>query len=118
MMKRLILWVPLGGFLIFLGIVAAGLYTPPQEAVPLTRIGQPLPDFVPQPAIAGRPGLTSGELRMGRVHLVNIFASWCLPCRTEAAQLAELTRRGIPVDGIAVRAREQDLAAFLASYGD
>jgi cytochrome c biogenesis protein CcmG, thiol:disulfide interchange protein DsbE len=118
MMKRLILWVPLGGFLIFLAIVAAGLYTPRQEAVPSNMIGQPLPDFALQPAIPGKPGLSSAELRMGRAHLINIFASWCLPCRTEAAQLAELARRGIPVDGIAVRDREQDLAAFLAAYGD
>ena len=68
MMKRLILWVPLGGFLIFLAVVAAGLYTPRQEAVPSNMIGQPLSDFALQPAIRGRPGLTSAELRMaGRI---------------------------------------------------
>jgi cytochrome c biogenesis protein CcmG/thiol:disulfide interchange protein DsbE len=117
-MKRLILWVPLGGFLVFLGVVAAGLYTPRQEAVPSNMIGQPLPDFALQPAIAGRPGLASADLRMGRPHLVNVFASWCIPCRTEAAQLAELTRRGLIVDGIAVRDRPEDLSTFLAAYGD
>ena len=118
MIKKLVLWVPLGGFLIFLAVVAAGLYAPRHEAVPSNMIGQPLPDFALQPAITGKPGLSSAELRMGRAHLVNVFASWCIPCRTEAAQLAELTRRGIPVDGIAVRDREQDLAAFLSTYGD
>src|SRR5436305_14393652 len=117
-MKRLVLWVPLGAFVAFLAVVAAGLYTPRQEAVPSNMIGQPLPEFALQPAIPGRPGLTSTELRMGRPHLVNIFASWCIPCRTEAAQLAELTRRGIPVDGIAARDRPEDLSAFLATYGD
>ena len=117
-MKRLILWVPLGGFLVFLAVVAAGLYMPRQEAVPSHMIGQPLPDFALEPAISGRPGLSSAELRAGRPHLVNIFASWCIPCRTEAAQLAELSRRGIPIDGIAVRDRPQDLARFLATYGD
>jgi cytochrome c biogenesis protein CcmG, thiol:disulfide interchange protein DsbE len=117
-MKRLILWVPLGGFLVFLAIVAAGLYIPRQEAVPSNMIGQPLPDFALPAAMPGRPGLTSAELRTGRPHLVNIFASWCIPCRAEAAQLAELSRRGIPIEGIAVRDRQQDLAAFLATYGD
>jgi cytochrome c biogenesis protein CcmG/thiol:disulfide interchange protein DsbE len=117
-MRRLVLWVPLGAFVVFLAVVAAGLYTPRREAVPSAMIGQPLPDFTLAPAIAGRPGLSSTELRMGRPHLVNIFASWCIPCRTEAAQLAELSRRGIPVDGIAVRDRPEDLSAFLATYGD
>ena len=117
-MKRLVLWVPLGAFILFLAVVAAGLYAPRQEAVPSNMIGQPLPDFALAPAIPGRPGLTSTELRMGRPHLVNIFASWCIPCRTEAVQLAELTRRGIPVDGIAVRDRPEDLQAFLSTYGD
>ena len=48
-MKRLVLWLPLGAFLIFLAVVAAGLYTPRQEAVPSAMIGQPLPDFTLQP---------------------------------------------------------------------
>ena len=57
-------------------------------------------------------------MRRGRPHLVNIFASWCLPCRVEAPQLAALRRRGVPVVGIAVRDRPEDLAAFLAAYGN
>src|SRR6185436_3680919 len=43
---------------------------------------------------------------------------WCIPCRAEAAQLAELARRGVPIDAIAVRDRPEDLAQFLAAYGD
>ena len=117
-MKRLVLWVPLGAFLIFLGVVAAGLYAPRQESVPSNMIGQPVPDFALQPAVPGRPGLSSVELRMGRPHLVNVFASWCIPCRTEAGQLAELARRGVPVEGIDVRDRPEDIAAFLATYGN
>jgi cytochrome c biogenesis protein CcmG/thiol:disulfide interchange protein DsbE len=81
-------------------------------------IGQRVPDFALAPGMAGRPGLASADLRRGQPHLVNVFASWCLPCRIEAPQLAALSRRGIPVDGIAVRDRPQDLAAFLAAYGD
>jgi cytochrome c biogenesis protein CcmG/thiol:disulfide interchange protein DsbE len=118
MRRRLILWVPLGAFLLFLAVVAAGLYAPRQESVPSNMIGQPVPDFALQAATPGRPGLSSAELRAGQAHLVNVFASWCIPCRTESAQLAELARRGIPVDGIDVRDRPEDIAAFLVTYGN
>jgi cytochrome c biogenesis protein CcmG/thiol:disulfide interchange protein DsbE len=118
MKRRLILWVPLGLFALFLAVVAAGLYAPTERNIPSALIGQPVPDFDLAPAAAGRPGLSSTALRQGRPHLVNVFASWCLPCRVEAPQLAELARRGVPVDGIAVRDRPEDLATFLATYGD
>ena len=117
-MKRLLLWLPLGLFAIFLAVVAAGLYAPSQPNIPSALIGQPVPEFTLAPGIAGRPGLASADLRQGRPHLVNIFASWCLPCRVEAPQLALLSRRGIPIVGIAVRDRPEDLAQFLAAYGN
>ncbi|HEV2864996.1 MAG TPA: DsbE family thiol:disulfide interchange protein [Allosphingosinicella sp.] len=117
-MRRLILWAPLIVFAVFLAVVAAGLYAPTDRVIQSHLIGQPVPDFELPPAIEGRPGLASADMRGGRPRLVNIFASWCIPCRAEAPQLAELARRGVPVDGIAVRDRPQDLAGFLASYGD
>jgi cytochrome c biogenesis protein CcmG/thiol:disulfide interchange protein DsbE len=115
---RLVLWVPLTAFVIFLAVVATGLFAPADRAVRSGLIGQPVPDFALAPGVPGRPGLSSAALRDGRPHLVNVFASWCLPCRVEAPQLDALARRGIPIDGIAVRDRPQDLTRFLATYGD
>ena len=115
---RLILWVPLIGFLIFLAVFARGLQQPQEKVVPSALIGQPMPDFTLAAALPGRPGLTGADLRQGQPRLINIFASWCVPCRAEAPQLEDLRRRGIPVDGIAVRDRPQDLVQFLATYGD
>jgi cytochrome c biogenesis protein CcmG/thiol:disulfide interchange protein DsbE len=106
------------GFLIFLAIFARGLQQPQEKVIPSALIGQPMPDFTLAPALPGRPGLTSAELRQGQPRLLNIFASWCIPCRAEAPQLDELRRRGIPVDGIAVRDRPEDLVQFLGAYGD
>ena len=50
--------------------------------------------------------------------MVNVFASWCVPCITEAPLLLELKRQGVKIDAIAVRDRPQDVAAFLARHGD
>ena len=77
-----------------------------------------MPEFALAPAVQGRPGLSTAGYRQGQARLVNVFASWCIPCRAEAVQLEELARRGIPIDGVAVRDRPQDLAGFLATYGD
>jgi cytochrome c biogenesis protein CcmG/thiol:disulfide interchange protein DsbE len=115
---RLALWIPLLAFLAFLAVVSFGLYAPSDRQIRSGLIGQSIPDFDLAPAMPGRPGLSSANLRSGRPHLVNVFASWCLPCRIEAPQLEALARRGIPIDGIAVRDRQQDLAQFLTAYGD
>jgi cytochrome c biogenesis protein CcmG, thiol:disulfide interchange protein DsbE len=117
-MKRLILWVPLGLFVIFLAVVAAGLYAPAEREIRSALIGQPVPEFSLAPGAADRPGLSTADLRRGRPHLVNVFASWCLPCRVEAPQLAALSARGVPIVGIAVRDRPDDLARFLGQYGN
>ncbi len=118
MKKRLILFVPLAVFILFAAIVAIGLYAPADRVIPSRLIGQQVPAFQLSPALAGRPGLSSQALASGEARVVNIFASWCIPCRAEAPQLDELARRGVPIDGIAVRDRPEDLAAFLATYGD
>ena len=117
-MKRLVLWVPLIVFALFLAVVAIGLYAPSDRQIPSQLVGQPMPEFALAPAVQGRPGLSTAGYRQGQPRLVNVFASWCIPCRAEAAQLEELARRGIPIDGVAVRDRPQDLAGFLATYGD
>ena len=119
MKRRLIFWLPFGIAIIVLILFLRPLLEQRGEHVVRSgMIGRPVPEFQLAPAIAGRPGLASATMRRGHPHLVHIFASWGLPCRVEAPQLEALARRGIPIDGIAVRDRPQDLARFLASYGD
>ena len=80
--------------------------------------GPPVPVFDLAPATPGLPGLASTDLAGGGPHLVNFFASWCVPCATEAGVLARLKARGVAIDGIAIRDRPEDLARFLARYGN
>ncbi len=112
------LWLPLILFLGFLGFASLGLLHPADSNHPSRLIGQPLPEFSLPPGEAGKPGLAAADLRTGRPHLVNIFASWCVPCAAEAPQLGQLAQAGVPIVGIAIRDRPEDTSDFLARYGD
>ena len=118
-MKRgLLLWAPLGGFILLAVLLIFGLVRPETSAVPSKLIDKPLPAFTLPPAFPGRPGLASADLATGEPHLVNIFASWCVPCGIEAPQLRTLAGAGVPIVGIAIRDRPDDLARFLRRFGN
>jgi cytochrome c biogenesis protein CcmG/thiol:disulfide interchange protein DsbE len=117
-MRRSILWLPLAMFLAFLAVVAFGLRHPTDSTIRSQLVGQPVPSFALPPGVPGKPGVDSASLANGTPHVVNIFASWCVPCIAEAPQLMELARRGVPIDAVAVRDRPEDIAAFLAKWGD
>jgi cytochrome c biogenesis protein CcmG/thiol:disulfide interchange protein DsbE len=117
-MRRLVLWLPLGLFLVFVAMVIVGLRHGEDNNIPSQMIGKKMPDFALQPIVANHPGLSIADLRDGRPKLVNVFASWCLPCQVEGPQLMALKRRGIPVEGIAIRDRSEDVASFLGQWGD
>lgn len=117
-MNRALRFLPLLILLLFVGVVAWRLSRPADERVASKMIGQPVPAFVLAPASPGKPGLASGDLASGKARLVNVFASWCVPCIAEAPLLGELKKQGVPIDAIAVRDRPEDVAAFLARHGD
>ena len=117
-MKRLVLWVPLAIFVVFLVTVASGLYSPSDRKIPSRLVGKPIPDFALPAAVPHKPGLTRADFTGGEPRIVNFFASWCVPCIAEAPQLLELARRGIPIDAIAIRDRPEDVANFLSRWGD
>jgi cytochrome c biogenesis protein CcmG/thiol:disulfide interchange protein DsbE len=116
--RRFVLWLPLGLFVLFIAMVALGLRHGEDNTIPSQMIGKPMPDFALAAAVPNHPGLRLADLRSGGPRLVNVFASWCLPCKAEAEQLAALKRRGIPIDGIAIRDRSEDVAQFLGQWGD
>ncbi|MBV8687918.1 MAG: DsbE family thiol:disulfide interchange protein [Alphaproteobacteria bacterium] len=117
-MRRALIWLPLAVFAAFLLVFLLGLGKRDDPAIRSQMIGKPVPAFALAPAVPGHPGLAAADLARGGPRLVNVFASWCLPCRAEAPQLMALKRRGIPIDAVAIRDRGEDVAAFLRDYGD
>lgn len=115
---RWAIWLPLGLFLAFVALVMLGLFRPADRQVASTLIDKPLPAFNLPPALPEYPGLASATFGKGKPRLLNIFASWCVPCRVEAPQLAELARQGVPIEAISVRDRPEDLRGFLAANGN
>jgi len=115
---RWTLWLPLALFLGFVILVVFGLVRPKNNDIASQMIGKPLPTFTLRAASDARPGLSSTDLAQGKPRLLNIFASWCIPCRVEAPVLEELRKQGAPIDAIAIRDHKADLAAFLKQYGN
>jgi cytochrome c biogenesis protein CcmG/thiol:disulfide interchange protein DsbE len=117
-MKRLAFFIPLAVFLFLAGLFAFQLTQPKDEFVRSTMIGQPLPEFDLPPATGTGEGVTRADFIGGEPRLLNIWASWCVPCIAEAPQLDALERRGVDIIGIAIRDMPQDVRAFLDRYGD
>ena len=111
-------FLPLGIFFLFVGVAAWQLTQPKDEFVHSAMVGQPIPDFAMRAASPDRPGLALADLKDGKPKLLNIWASWCVPCAAEAPQLAALKAQGATIVGVAIRDRPEDVAAFLARYGN
>lgn len=117
-MKRGLIWTPLALFGMLFAVVAAGLMRPSETAVHSTLVDKPLPGFRLDPMVPGKPGLASTDFAQGRPRLLNVFASWCIPCIAEAPQLMQLKARGVPIDAIAIHDKGPAIAAFLRRNGD
>lgn len=105
---------------LFLGVLVA--HRDPSE-VPSALIGERLGDFS-LPPIPGRAkpvpadGLALADLTQGQVTIVNVFASWCAPCRFEHPFLKSLAAAGFTLNGINYKDPEDKAVAFLEEGGD
>jgi cytochrome c biogenesis protein CcmG, thiol:disulfide interchange protein DsbE len=116
-MTRLWLWVPLAAFAVLLAVAASGLIRPTKSENPSRMIGRPLPAFALPAAASMRPALGKVDFT-GKPRLLNIFASWCVPCIAEVPVLTALTQQGVTVEGIALRDKRADVDTFLARNGN
>ena len=88
---------------------------------PDALVGRPIPETV-MPLLTGDqagPGhLDLKTAGVGRPMLVNVFASWCAPCRAEHPNLMALKARGLAVVGVAWKDEPVATRAFLDELGD
>jgi cytochrome c biogenesis protein CcmG, thiol:disulfide interchange protein DsbE len=115
------LWIAAIPIIVFAGLAALfwkGLSGNPSE-IPSALIGQPVPD-VTLPAVEGLgiPAFDKSSLSQGQVTLVNVWASWCGPCRLEHPFLMELTKRDdIRVVGLNYKDEPENARRFLGTLG-
>lgn len=95
-----------------IGLLGFGLLN---KGAAKVAVGDPVPDKE-LPALDGRGQGSIADYR-GRWVLINLWASWCIPCRQEAPALDEFARRyrkrGVTVLGINVQDNSDDALAFL-----
>ena len=122
--KILFALIPLAAFLALAGLFYMRLGADTQS-LPSALIGRPAPQFVlPELPGSGQPGFTGDDLRKGSVTIVNIFASWCGPCRDEHPYLMKLAAddglksKGVRIAGLAYKDDPAQSLRFLKDLGN
>lgn len=116
-MRRRLTWLPLALFAFVLAVALLNLRSPADRTVRSRLVGQPVPALTLPALLPDRPGVTLAPTR-GEPRVINIFASWCVPCAVEAPQLMALKQRGVRIDAVAIRDTPEAVRAFLTRYGD
>jgi cytochrome c biogenesis protein CcmG/thiol:disulfide interchange protein DsbE len=124
--RPILVVLPLVAFIAIVAVFSVLLKRPDRdpELIPSVLIGKPAPDF-DLPPLAGVtagnqpvPGLKRADL-LGHVSLVNIFASWCGPCRQEHAELGELAKDPrFRLVGINYKDKSENARSFLDELGN
>ncbi|WP_373505370.1 DsbE family thiol:disulfide interchange protein [Aestuariivirga sp.] len=119
--QRSRLWIAAIPVVAFGGLAALfwkGLSGKPNE-IPSALIGQSVPDVtLPPVGGLGVPGFDTASLKQGGVTLVNVWASWCGPCRIEHPFLMELGKRtDIRLVGLNYKDEPENARRFLGTLG-
>ncbi|MBL8383319.1 MAG: DsbE family thiol:disulfide interchange protein [Burkholderiales bacterium] len=114
-MNRLL--IPAAVFAVIAVFLGVGLTLNPRE-VPSPLIGKPVPAFSLPTMDTPVRTLTARDLA-GRAWVLNVFASWCAPCREEHPLIVDLVRRTpVPVYGLNYKDRAEDARNWLARFGN
>jgi cytochrome c biogenesis protein CcmG, thiol:disulfide interchange protein DsbE len=122
--RRLLVLIPLVGFAALAAVFYKGLGVLDPSQIPSALIGHPAPQTA-LPPLAGLvdsgtqvPGLDPAMFK-GKVSVVNVWASWCIPCHDEAPLLTELGRdKRLQLIGINYKDAPDNARRFLGRYGN
>lgn len=116
--RALLFAIPVIAFAAVAALLGFGLGNDP-SVVPSVLIGKPAPAFA-LPALDERTdGLSTADFAGGEISVVNIFASWCVPCRAEHPFVSEIAgMEGVALYGIAYKDAPADARRFLDELGD
>jgi len=122
--RRLLFLLPVLVFVVLAGLFLVRLGGEDPSRVPSALINKPVPAFTLPPLeglVAGGqpvPGLSSADLK-GKVTVVNVWASWCAPCRQEHPLLVDLAKDpSIRVVGINQKDNPDNARRFLGALGN
>lgn len=109
--------MPLGIFVALVAFLAVGLGLKPRE-VPSPLIGKPAPNF--SLAVLHEPSkLAQPKDMLGKVWLLNVWATWCGACRDEHPVLMDLARKGIvPIYGLDYKDNSMQALVLLRQMGN
>jgi len=121
--RRWLAFLPLAVFAALAALLFVRLYVGDPSRLPSALIGQSAPPLN-LPGLDAATGLADADLRQGRVSVVNVFGSWCEPCRLEHPNLMALAsddllkEKGLVVYGVAQKDSNENVRRFLGALGD
>ena len=109
--------LPLGIVLLLALFLALGLKLDPRE-VPSPLIDKPAPAFA-APALARPNEQIQRDALLGKVWVLNVWASWCVACREEHPLLVEFSKRAaVPIYGLNYKDQRADALGWLSQFGN
>ena len=122
--RRLLVLLPLLAFLALAALFLFRLSAGDPSKLPSALIGRPVPatDLPPVEGLmrdgAPVPGIASADFK-GAVSVVNVWASWCVPCRDEAPLLMQMSAdKRIRLIGINYKDKAENARRFIGRYGN
>ncbi|HET7765783.1 MAG TPA: DsbE family thiol:disulfide interchange protein [Burkholderiales bacterium] len=108
--------IPIAIFIALVVLLGVGLKLDPRE-VPSPLIGKPAPHFE-LPRLHESDKTFSERDMLGKVWVLNVWASWCVSCREEHPVLLDLAKSGVPIYGLNYKDKREDGLAWLKGMGD
>ncbi len=109
--------IPLAIFFTLVGFLAVGLHLDPRE-VPSPLIDKPAPEFALTQLDAPTQTIRRADM-LGKVWMLNVWASWCETCREEHPYLVEFAKtRAVPIYGLNYKDQREPAQAWLAERGN